>query len=364
MIITRTPYRVSFFGGGTDYPAWYQKHGGAVLSATINKYCYLTVRYLPPFFEHRYRIIYRKIEMCNDVGEIEHPAVRACLEHLGTKRGLEIHHDGDLPARSGMGTSSSFTVGLMHALYALGGRMISKQELARESIYIEQDVLHETVGSQDQVAVAYGGLNLIVFGQGGEISVRPITLSPRRIGDLGDHLMLFYTGIKRTASEIAGSYVSDIEKKRTQLRVLRDLVDEAMAVLARDAPLTAFGELLHEAWQVKRELSIKVSSSQVDQIYTAARQAGASGGKLTGAGGGGFLLLFVPPDRQASVRQALTDLLLVPIRFEFEGSQVVLFDLDEDYAALDGPRPARTGRAAPRTIEAEGGGKPAQGPSA
>jgi D-glycero-alpha-D-manno-heptose-7-phosphate kinase len=338
MVITRTPYRISFFGGGTDYPGWYLKHGGAVLSSTINKYCYLTVRYLPPFHEHRYRIVYRKVEQCQTVQEIEHPAVRAVLQHLGIQRGLEIHHDGDLPARSGMGTSSSFTVGLLLAAHALSGRLVDKRALAKESIHVEQDILQEVVGSQDQVAAAYGGLNHIVFEQNGEISVRPVTINPKRVEHLGDHLMLFYSGIKRTAAEVANTYVDDLESKRQQLRILRELVGEALNVLSGEGDLRTFGDLLHEGWLVKRELSKKVSSSRVDEMYLAARNAGALGGKLTGAGGGGFMLLFVPPDRQAAVREVLRDLLLVPIRFDFDGSRVIYFDPGEDYEALDSAR--------------------------
>ena len=221
MIISRTPYRISFFGGGTDYPSWYQVHGGAVLAATIDKYCYLTCRYLPPFFEHRTRVVYSKIESCGTNDEIAHPSVREVLRHLGITRGIEIHHDGDLPARSGMGSSSAFTVGLLHAAYALQGQMPSKRQLAAEAIYVEQEVLKETVGSQDQVMAAFGGLRHVQFFRGSEFSVRPITLSAPRLAELNDHLMLFYTGIVRTASDLAKSYVDDIQSKRRQLRIMK-----------------------------------------------------------------------------------------------------------------------------------------------
>jgi len=287
MIISRTPYRISFFGGGTDYPAWYRKHGGAVLSTTIDKYCYLTCRYLPPFFEHRIRIVYSKMESCQTVDEIGHPAVREVLRYLDIQRGVEIHHDGDLPARSGMGSSSAFTVGLLHALYALKGYMPSKPQLASESIHIEQERLKETVGSQDQVSAAYGGLNHVVFHRNGEFTVRPVTLTPDRLQALSDHLMLFYTGIKRTAADIAKSYVDDIESRKRQLRIMKDMVDEAISVLNGRDDLSHFGELLHEAWQAKRSLSPAVSNSEVDGIYERALSAGALGGKVTGAGGGG-----------------------------------------------------------------------------
>jgi D-glycero-alpha-D-manno-heptose-7-phosphate kinase len=332
MVISRTPFRVSFFGGGTDYPAWYRAHGGSVLGATINKYCYLSARYIPPFFEHRIRIVYSAIESCQTIAEIKHPAVREVLRHLNLTRGLEIHHDGDLPARSGMGTSSSFTVGLLHALYALKGVMPSKQRLAEEGIHIEQDVLRETVGSQDQVLAAYGGLNHVTFLANGGISVRPITIPPERLEELNLHLMLFYTGIQRTASQIAATYVTEIDVRRRQLRVIKDLVEEAIEILNGGRDIVGFGELLHEAWQVKRSLSAQVSSSAVDELYTAAREAGALGGKLTGAGGGGFLLLFVPPERRGAVRAALGELIHVPFKFEFAGSQIIHFDPDEDYS--------------------------------
>jgi D-glycero-alpha-D-manno-heptose-7-phosphate kinase len=331
MIISRTPFRISFFGGGTDYPAWFRKHGGAVLATTIDKYCYLTCRYLPPFFEHRIRLVYSKIESCQTVDDITHPAVREVLKYLNIDRGVEIHHDGDLPARSGMGTSSSFTVGLLHALYALKGYMPSKQQLATESIQIEQEILKETVGSQDQVLAAHGGFNHINFLPNGEFSVRPITLSSERLKELSSHLMLFYTGIKRTASTIAEGYVNDIESRKRQLRIMKDLIEESISILNNGADITEFGELLYEAWQAKRSLSAAVSNSHVDEIFEQALSAGAIGGKLTGAGGGGFLLLFAPPSRQREVRERLKTLIHVPFKFENSGSQIVFFDREEDY---------------------------------
>ena len=345
MIISRTPFRISFFGGGTDYPVWYRKHGGAVLSTTIDKYCYLTCRYLPPFFEHRIRVVYSKVESCQTVDEISHPSVREVLRHLNIDRGVEIHHDGDLPARSGMGSSSSFTVGLLHALYALKGQMPSKHQLAQESIYIEQEVLKETVGSQDQMSAAYGGFNIIEFSPSGEISIRPMTLTQERIEELNSHLMLFYTGIKRTASNVAESYVNNIESGRRQLSTMNDLLKESIAVLNRGKDISGFGELLHEAWQTKRSLSKKVSNANVDEIYNKAISAGAIGGKLTGAGGGGFMLLFVPPEKQIKVREKLNNLIYVPFRFEFAGSQIVFFSQQKDYSILEkerGKQPIRS----------------------
>ena len=338
MIISRTPFRISFFGGGTDYPAWYRKHGGAVLATTIDKYCYLTCRYLPPFFEHRIRVVYSKVESCQTVDEISHPSVRETLRFLNIDRGVEIHHDGDLPARSGMGSSSSFTVGLLHALYALKGQMPGKHKLAQESIYIEQKILKETVGSQDQVSAAHGGFNIIEFSPSNKISIRPMTLTQKRIEDLNSHLMLFYTGIIRTASDVAESYVNGIEDKKRQLGILNDLLEESISILNKDKDIACFGELLHEAWRTKRSLSKKVSNSNVDKIYNMARSAGAIGGKLTGAGGGGFMLLFVPPEKQMKVREKLNGLIYVPFKFEFSGSQIVFFGQQNDYSLLEKER--------------------------
>lgn len=341
MIISRTPFRISFFGGGTDYPGWYREHGGAVLATTIDKYCYLTCRYLPPFFEHRTRVVYSRIESCRSNDEISHPAVRAVLRYLEIDRGLEIHHDGDLPARSGMGSSSAFTVGLLHALYALKGSICSKSQLALESIHVEQELLRETVGSQDQVLAAYGGLRHVLFDESGEISVRPMTLPAERIAELSSHLMLFYTGIVRTASDVAKSYVEDIRAKHRQLVMMHEMVDEAISILNGGNGLEPFGHLLHEAWQAKRSLSSTVSNSEIDAVYQAARSAGALGGKLTGAGGGGFLLLFVPPDRQEAVKLKLGRLIHVPFEFETGGSQIIFYESGVDYEAAELERISR-----------------------
>lgn len=333
MLITRTPFRISFFGGGTDYPVWYREHGGSVIATTIDKYCYISCRSLPPFFEHRTRVVYSKIENCRTIDEIQHPAVREVLRFLRIERGVEIHHDGDLPARSGMGSSSAFTVGLLNALYALQGMMISRTQLATESIYIEQEVLKEAVGSQDQVAAAYGGFNHVIFHQSGEISVRPIILPTARRHELEQCIMLFYTGIKRTAADVASSY--DLTGKRRQLRSLRDMVEEALEIICGSGDICRIGDLLHEGWVAKRSLSDQVSSPEIDALYEAARSAGALGGKLTGAGGGGFLLLFVPPDRQRGVREALNALIHVPFSFETSGSEVIFYEPDQDYSTAE-----------------------------
>jgi len=338
MIISRTPFRISFFGGGTDYPAWYLKHGGTVLATAINKYCHITCRHLPPFFEHKHRIVYSQIENCTSIDEIQHPAVREVLRFLKIDRGIEIHYDGDLPARSGMGSSSSFTVGLLHALYALKGYMPTKHQLMTESIHIEQNMIRETVGSQDQALAACGGFNHIQFLQNGEISVRPVIMTVERIHELNSCLMLFYTGIKRTAADIADSYVRNIESKKRQLRIMKDLVDEALSLINNGGDLLSFGDLMHEAWQAKRSLSASVTNSEVDQAYEAARMAGATGGKITGAGGGGFMLLFVPPERHAHVKAALKSLIYVPFNFDFTGSQIIYFQHEEDYSSVESYR--------------------------
>lgn len=335
MIISRTPFRISFFGGGTDYPEWYSEQGGEVLATTVDKYCYLTCRYLPPFFEHRIRVVYSKIENCHTVDEIEHPAVREVLRYMQVDRGVEIHHDGDLPARSGMGTSSSFTVGLLHAMYALSGRMPTKQQLAMESIHIEHDKMRETVGSQDQMLAAHGGFNHVTFHKDAEPSIRPVTLATERMQELNDHLMLFYTSIVRTGSDIADSYVQDMASRQSQLRSMAGMVDEGISILNSGQDIARFGELLHEAWQVKRAMSDLVSNSDVDEFYQQARSAGAMGGKLLGAGGGGFMLLFAPPSRQKNLREHLKGYIHVPFRFESSGSQIIFFDREQDYSVED-----------------------------
>jgi D-glycero-alpha-D-manno-heptose-7-phosphate kinase len=344
MIICRTPFRLSFFGGGTDYPGWYRRHGGAVLAATIDKYCYLTCRYLPPFFEHRFRIVYRRIENCKTVDEIGHPAVRETLRYLGLDRGIELHHDGDLPARSGMGSSSAFIVGLLHALRALRGEISAKGDLAREAIHIEQEVLKETVGSQDQVMAAHGGLRYVKFHPDGDVEIVPLILPPGRAAELQENLLLVYTGIARTAADVARSYVVGIGERR-QLRIMMGLVEESLDVLASGTDIRAFGDLLHEAWQAKRSLSASVSNDEIDGLYERAREAGALGGKLTGAGGGGFMLLFVPPDRRRDVLAALDGLIHVPFAFESAGSQIIFYEPGVDYRAAELERQGR--RAAP-----------------
>ena len=335
MIISRTPYRLSLFGGGTDFPAWYQRHGGSVISTSIDKYCTLICRYLPPFFEYKYRVVWSRIEMCKEISEIQHPAVRAVLEHVGLDRGVEITTVGDLPARSGMGTSSAFTVGLLNACYGLKGRMVSKHDLAMEAIHLEQNVLKENVGSQDQVSTACGGLNRIDFHTSGEISVTPMCVSSARVKELNDHLMLFYTGIKRTSSQVQQQFVDELNAKKRQLRIMKDLVDESIAVLNSSQSITGFGELLHEAWDAKKGFSKAVSNAEVDNVHALAMESGAIGGKITGAGGGGFLLLFVEPKKQAAVKEALSNFIHVPFQFDFGGSQIVYAREEQDYSETE-----------------------------
>jgi D-glycero-alpha-D-manno-heptose-7-phosphate kinase len=341
MIICRTPFRISFFGGGTDYPAWYRAHGGAVLGATIDKYCWLTCRYLPPFFEHKIRVVYRRIETCKSADEIEHPVVRAVLRCLNFERGLELHHDGDLPARSGMGSSSAFTVGLLHALHALRGHQRSKLQLAHEAIQVEQDLLGETVGSQDQVLAAFGGLKYVLFHPDGRIAVDPLPLPPARVQELHEHLMLFYTGVARTAADVAQSYAGDLAARRRQLEALREMVEAGIDILLSGMDLREFGLLLHEAWQTKRTLSDQITNPQLDALYDRACRAGAIGGKLTGAGGGGFLLLFVPPRKRGAVLDALHDVLHVPFAFDNAGSQIVFNEPGVDYQEAERARRRR-----------------------
>jgi D-glycero-alpha-D-manno-heptose-7-phosphate kinase len=325
MIITRTPFRISFFGGGTDYPAWYQEHGGIVLATTIDKYCYISCRYLPPFFEHNYRIVYSRIENCKSVDQIEHPAVRAVLKYMVCDLGLEIHHDGDLPARSGLGSSSSFTVGLLNALMALNGNHISCEELARKAIHIEQDLIKENVGSQDQISAAYGGFNRIEFLRDGSFKVDPVILRKERLDEFQDHLMLFFTGFSRIASEVAKSKIDNIKSRTAELQLMKEMTREAISTLQSSAPIAEIGRMLDQNWKYKRSLSDKVSTSEIDQIYETAIKAGAIGGKLLGAGGGGFMVFFVQPENQKKVREALGRLIHVPFRFENSGSRVVLY---------------------------------------
>lgn len=330
MIISRSPFRISFFGGGTDYPAWFRERGGAVLGAAIDKYCYVSARCLPPFFEHKHRIVWSKIELVRETSEIRHPAVRATLQASGIRHGVEVSYNSDLPARSGLGTSSSFTVGLIHAFAAMKGMRASKQELAAEAIRIEQDVLKEAVGSQDQVWAAFGGFNRIDFSTDGSYEVSPVILSRKRRDELEGALMLFFSGFARDAQTIAKKQIQNMDKRVSHLTTLRRMVDEASHLLhAQEFRLAEFGALLDESWALKRELADGVTTPLVDEIYQSGRTAGAVGGKLLGAGGGGFILFVVPPDRQQQVRERLKRLVHVNFRFDTSGSKIITYDPDE-----------------------------------
>jgi D-glycero-alpha-D-manno-heptose-7-phosphate kinase len=328
MIISRTPFRVSLFGGGTDYPAWFRNYGGgAVVGMAIDKYCYLSVRRLPPFFKHRSRIVYSKIELVRHVKSIRHPAVRGVLSDLGVSDGLEIHHDADLPARSGLGSSSSFTVGLLNALHALEGRMVTKRQLAESAIRIEQDVLKEEVGCQDQLWAAYGGLNRMDFRPDGRFSVTPLILAPERQEELLRSLILVFTGFSRLSVDFAQEITKNIKIRDSQLMAMRGMVDDAVALLSNErTPLRELGDLLHNSWQLKRQLTNRMSNSSIDDIYDAGRAAGAYGGKLLGAGGGGFLLFMVDPSRRECLLQRLKKLIHVSVKLDNEGSKIVLYE--------------------------------------
>lgn len=328
MIISKTPYRISFFGGGTDYPQWYLKEGGAVLSTTIDKYCYITCRVLPPFFETKYRVIWSYVENVSTISEILHPAVREGLKYLninGEFGGLEIHHQGDLPARAGMGSSSSFAVGLFKVLTALRGQIIGRHELASMAIEFEQTVLKENVGSQDQAAASYGGLNLIHFCKNGEIKIEPVTISAARISELESNLMLLYTGASRLSSEVAGDFIENLEKKAAVLRKMRAMVDQALSILTDQGNISDFGTLLNESWKLKRSISDRISNPTIDKIYDTAVENGALGGKLLGAGSSGFMLLFAPPEKQQRIKDSLPGYLHVPFKFESEGSTIIYY---------------------------------------
>jgi D-glycero-alpha-D-manno-heptose-7-phosphate kinase len=332
MITTSTPFRISFFGGGTDYPLWYRENGGTVLATTINKCCYITCRWLPPFFAYHSRVSYSKVENVEFNGAIEHPSVRACLQFMGIERGIEIHHVADLPARTGLGTSSAFTVGLLLGLYALQERMRDKHALAADAIHVEQDLIQETVGSQDQVSAAHGGFNRINFFQDGAIDVRPVLAPQDRLAGLEQHLALFFTGFARTASEVAKEQIRMTPHRRRELETMKEMVDEAESIIVNpNRSLNEFGRLLHENWKIKRTLTNRITNSSIDEVYEAGLSAGALGGKLLGAGGGGFMLFFVPPERRQALRERLKKLLCIPFNLTNRGSRVVVYEPEEVY---------------------------------
>jgi D-glycero-alpha-D-manno-heptose-7-phosphate kinase len=324
MAISRTPYRVSFFGGGTDYPSWFQRHGGSVLSMAVNKYCYVSGRHLPPFFGIRHRIVWSHIETVGSISEILHPAVRAGLRSEGFDdiEGVELHHQGDLPARSGIGSSSAFSVGLINVLRAMRGKTTPPRELAAAAIDLEQNQLQEKVGCQDQVASAFGGLNVINFERDGSFAVTPVALNDARRVEFERRLMLFYTGSSRLSSDFAKKLLENLDANTAHLKRMQAMVPEALDFLCA-GDFDRFGSLLDESWTLKRQLTSGISTTTIDQTYETARRAGALGGKLLGAGGTGFMVFVVPPERQSNVRHALSHLINVPIQADFSGSTII-----------------------------------------
>lgn len=328
MIITKTPFRMSFFGGGTDFPGYYNEHGGAVISTTFDKYCMVSVGHLPRFFEYTNQVTYSKIERTKTVDEIEHPAVRNAMKFLDMHE-LRIDYEADLPARSGLGTSSSFAVGLLNAFYALKGKYVDKKRLSEEAIYLERTLCNESGGIQDQIAVAYGGLNRIDFYDGG-FTVNPIVLSAERKHSLNGNLMLFFTGFARFSSEISSIQEKNIKEKQVELAEMKSLVDEAHKVLVTEMDIDEFGRLMDYSWKLKRGITSIVSTEAIDEMYEKAIKNGALGGKLLGAGGGGFILFYVEKDKQRAVRETLNDLLYIPFAFENEGTRIIYYQA-EDY---------------------------------
>lgn len=326
MIITRAPYRISFFGGGTDYQPWYREHGGAVLSTTINYYCNLICSHKPPFFENKHRIVWSRIEDVNEIDEIQHPVVREVMREMDIKRGLEVFHQGDLPARSGLGSSSSFTVAFLEAMYAMRGQMVTREQLAQDALRIERDVLKENVGVQDQIAAAFGGLNRIAIHPNGQFDVNPVVVAPHRLQELKSRLLLFFTGVSRSASDVAKEQMQNSGTKKAELSEMQKMVGTGTGILTGTGDIDDFGRLLHEGWMLKRGLSSSISTGFIDDHYERAIKAGATGGKVLGAGGGGFMLFCVPPGRQKAVLDALADLLWVPFDFETRGAHVALYN--------------------------------------
>lgn len=337
MIIVRTPLRVSFFGGGTDHPSWFGRPApGAVLATSIDKFIYIQLRKLPAVFEFNYRVAWGMLEEVKSIAEIQHPVVRAVLEHYGPDEefGYEVIYNADLPSRSGLGSSSAFTVSMLHAFLGDHGKLCSKRYLAAEAIRVEQELLHEVVGSQDQITAAYGGFNRIDFEPDGTFRVSAVRMSQTRRLQLENRLVMFFTGFTRSASGVEVMKVRDFDKRQNEMRGLYDMVGEGQAILEDDnRSLDDFGRLMHDGWMLKRSLAKEVSNSFVDDAYEAALSAGAIGGKLLGAGGGGFLMMYVPPEKKAAVIAAMGKMAHVPIKMEREGTSIVLYapELDDNY---------------------------------
>lgn len=328
MIITQTPFRMSFLGGGTDMESFFREYGGAVLSTTFDKYCYVNVRHLPRFFEYSSEISYSKIERVKDTEEIEHPAVRNAMKMLDIKE-IRLTYEADLPARSGLGTSSSFAVGMLNAFYALEGRYVDKKKLADDAIYLERILCKESGGWQDQVAASFGGFNRINFSADG-YQVNPLIISNVRKQLLNDSIMMFFTGFSRLSSEIQRKNALDRKDKVLQLKEMYDLVDVAEKILVdENQSLDEFGRLLDHSWKLKRNTGTAVSTENIDILYERGIKAGALGGKLLGAGGGGFLIFYVPQECRQNVRKAMSDLLYVPFEFENSGTKVLFFNAEK-----------------------------------
>jgi len=328
MVMASAPFRMSFFGGGTDYKSFFDKYGGSVLSTTIDKHVFVTLRKCPPFFDYHTQIRYSKTETVRKTEEIEHPLVRNCMMHTGLHN-LSIAYDADLPARSGLGSSSSFAVSLLHAMHAMKGEFVSNQKLAEEAIYVERELCNESGGWQDQIAVAYGGFNRIDFSSDG-FDVTPLIISRHRKNALNSHLMFFFTGLSRFGSEVAKAQEKATKEKTEELKEMLILVNEAEKILLSDCSITEFGKLLDYSWKLKRRLTSGISTDYIDSIYQTAKDKGAFGGKLMGAGGGGFMILFAEPDTQPKIREALAHLVHVPFVFENEGSKIFYY-VSDDY---------------------------------
>lgn len=328
MIITKTPFRMSFFGGGTDMEDYFRVNGGAVLSTTFDKYCYVNVRHLPRFFEYSTELSYSKTERVTDIDRIEHPAIREAMKLLNMRE-IRLTYEADLPARSGLGTSSSFAVGMLNAFYALKGKYADKKKLADEAIYLERVLCREAGGWQDQIAAAFGGFNRIQFGADG-YDVRPVIISPERKKRLNRNLMMFFTGFTRFSSDVQKKNNLSAGDKVKQLAEMYRLVDEAEAVLTDSAAdLDDFGRLLDVTWQLKKQTGSAISTDTIDALYRKGLTAGALGGKLLGAGGGGFLVFYVPPEKQPDVMRAMDGLLHIPFEFETAGTQVIYYAPEE-----------------------------------
>lgn len=322
MIITKTPFRMSFFGGGTDVESFFKENGGAVLSTSFDKYCYVNVRHLPRFFDYETELSYSKTERVNNVEDINHPAIRNAMKMLDMHE-IRLTYEADLPARSGLGTSSSFAVGMLNAFYALKGKYADKKKLATEAIELERVLCNEAGGWQDQIAAAYGGFNRINFNSEG-FEVLPVIISPERKKELNDNLLMFFTGFTRFSSEIQVANKFGKEDKFAQLREMYALVDEAEHVLVnKDVDLAEFGRLLDHTWKLKRQTGAAVSTDSIDVLYEKGIKAGAKGGKLLGAGGGGFLVFYAEPEYHEAVKNVMSDLMYVPFEFENGGTRVI-----------------------------------------